>query len=491
MTRSTTNRSVMTMKHSTMIGALIAAATLLALAAGSAGFYLADRRGQPSDEHDQAAEPAGMADMRGMQDMQGADGMEGMQDMEGTEAAQDMQGMAGMGGMSMDGSIRLTSSDVSAFGITFGTAEVRSLVRDVRAVGAVEFDETRMVYVAPKFGGWIEKLHVDFTGQRVGRGDPLFDVYSPELVAAQEELLVAARMGEAADGRAIGDRTPPRDARRAEEGDGAPAGLLSSARRRLSYWDVPDERVERILETEVVPRTLTVHAPMAGIVMEKGVVEGEAYEAGANLYMIADLSEVWVNAEVFETDIGVVREGMDARIVIAAFPGEVYTGTVEYVYPTLGDRTRSMRARIALRNPATRLKPGMYATVSLRVRLGEMLAVPASAILYSGERAVVFVAMDGGEIVPREVVAGLRGEDGVQVLEGLEPGERVVTSAQFLLDSESNLAEVMRAMMAQMGMSDMGDMDMDMGGMEGSDTGDMDMGGMDMGGAARDSTGGR
>ena len=370
--------------------------------------------------------------------MEGMDGMEGMQmegqarEMEGRDEGMDMEGMA------MDGSIRLTPGELSTFGITFGTAEVRPLVRTVRAVGVVEFDETRMAYVAPKFGGWAERLHVDFTGQRVRAGEPLLDVYSPDLVTAQEELLLAARMAESAG------------MSRFEDVAQGSRDLIESTRRRLAYWDITDEQISRLLETGEVSRTLTVHAPVAGVVMEKDVFQGQAFQPGRNLYMIADLSEVWVSVEIFEADVPLVREGMPAEISVASLPGETLTGTIEYVYPTLAERTRSMRARIAVPNPGARLKPGMHATAVLRAALDETLTVPSSAVLHTGERAVAFVDMGGGELMPHELRLGARGEGYVQVLESLEPGHGVVTSAQFLLDSESNLAEVMQAMMAQM-----------------------------------------
>jgi multidrug efflux pump subunit AcrA (membrane-fusion protein) len=390
-------------------------------------------------------------------------GDEPAQERAGAEGSESEGGMAGMGGMamSMDGSVRLSAEDVRTFGITFGTAEVRSLQKAIRTTGLVEFDETRMAYVAPKFGGWAERLHVDFTGEPVRAGQPLLDVYSPDLVTAQEELLLAARMAESVGGSAV-------------EGvaDGA-RDLLESAKRRLRYWDIPEAEIRRILETGEVRRTLTLHAPVSGIVMEKGVVQGQAFRPGTNLYMIADLSTVWVNAEVFEADAALVREGMPAEIRVAALPGRVFTGRVEYVYPTVGERTRSMKARISLPNPRAELKPGMYATVTFAADLDEALAVPASAVLHTGERAVAFVDMGSGRLMPHELTLGMRGEDHVQVLDGLDPGQRVVTSAQFLLDSESNLAEVMKAMMAQMNMSDMGGMEMDTGSMEMEGTGGM------------------
>ena len=376
-------------------------------------------------------------------------------------------GMGGMDmGMSMDGSIRLTPDDIGTVGITFDEAAVRPLARMIRTVGMVEFDERRMAYVAPKFGGWVEKLHVDFTGQPVRAGEPLLEVYSPELVAAQEELLLAVRMAESVGGSQVEGVT-----KGAED-------LLASARRRLAYWDISDRQIRRIIETGDVRKTLTLYAPVSGIVMEKDVFEGQAFRAGENLYMVADLSGVWVNAEVFEADAALVREGMPAEVRFSALPGQSIAGRIEYVYPTLGEKTRSMRARVSIPNPGGELKPGMYATVTMDVDLGERLTVPSSAVLQTGEKALAFVDMGGGTIMPHELVLGVRGQDRVEVLDGLEAGQRVVTSAQFLLDSESNLAEVMQAMMAQMNMSDMEGMDM-----KGMNMGEEAMKGMDMGGA--------
>ncbi len=409
---------------------------------------------------DSGDSPDGNADPMAGMDMSvpDADGMEGMD----------------MGGSASDGSVRLSARDMATFGITFGTVAVRPHTTEVRSVGVVDFDETRMVYVAPKFGGWVEDLRVDFTGQVVRRGQPLFDVYSPELVAAQEELLLASRMARSLESS------------RVEGAAGSASDLAASARRRLAYWDISSEQIDRLLETRQVRRTLTVYAPASGIVMEKNVAEGQAFTPGANLYMIADLSRVWVNAEVFERDIWAVRQGMLAQISVAAVPERAFEGRVEYVYPTLAEGTRSMRARITIANPGSVLKPGMYATVRLTVDLGPTLTIPGSAVLYSGERAVAFVDMGDGRLMPHELELGTRGREWIQVVSGVAERQRVVTSAQFFLDSESNLAEVMRAMMAQMNLSEASGMDMggmDMEGMDESPSDGMDsMDGMDMSG---------
>lgn len=358
--------------------------------------------------------------------------------------------MPGMAGMEMDpeqGTIRLTSDQIRTFGVTFGTVERRTIERTIRAVGVVDFDETRMAYVAPKFGGFVERLYVDFTGKPVSRGQPLLEIYSPELVSAQEELLLARRLAERVGASGV---------------EGVAAGstdLLESAKRRLRYWDISEAQIEHLLTTGEVRKTMTLHARVSGIVMEKNVFEGQAVRPGENLYMVADLSRVWIEAELFEADAALVHAGMPATIEVAAYPGKTFSGTVEYVYPTLEERTRSMKARVALVNPGGRLKPGMYATVRLGRELGEAVAIPRSAVLQTGEKAVAFVDMGGGRLMPHELRLGTTGEEYVEVLDGVEPGDGVVTSAQFLLDSESNLAEVMRAMMAQMGLSDMGDME--------------------------------
>ena len=379
-----------------------------------------------------------------------------------TAATADMAGMEGTGGMegmnmSADGSVHLTADQISQFGITFGTVEMRTLENEVRTVGAVTFDETRIAEVAPKFGGFIERLHVDFTGQQVRRGQPLLEIYSPELVAAQEELLVARRLERTMDESAV---------------PGVPAGssdLLAASTRRLRLWDISEAQIEEILRSGKVQRTLTLHAPASGVVVEKNVVRGQAIQPGQTLYTIADLTEVWVEAELRESEAGSVREGSGATLELAAFPGRPFKGRVEYVYPTLQEESRTLKARIAVANSDGRLRPGMYATVRITTPTRRVLSVPASALIRTGERSMVFVDMGGGSLMPHEVETGDAGDEYVEILSGVEPGQRVVTSAQFLLDSESNLGEVMKAMMGQMGAADMQGMDMpgmDMPGMD-------------------------
>lgn len=370
------------------------------------------------------------------------------------------EGMAGMEGMDMStaAGVRLTPEQVRDFGITFDYVEERQLSYEVRTVGIVDFDETRVTAVAFRFGGFIERLFVDFTGKPVRRGDPLVEIYSPELVAAQEDLLLAARLD-----RTVGETSVP--------GVAVSSDLLGAARRRLRLWDITDAQIDEILNTGVAQRTLVVHAPFSGVVIEKNVVAGQAVQAGQTLYTVADLSRVWVEAELREADAGLVREGSTASIELGALPGERLEGRVEYVYPTLRTDARTLEARIAIANPHGRLKPGMFATVRLSAPTVRTLAIPVTAILRTGERQIVFADTGAGQLMPFEVETGRIAGDYAEVLSGLEPGQRVVTSAQFLIDSESNLAEVMKAMMGQMNPSDMGSMP------KGADMSGMDMSG--------------
>ena len=359
-------------------------------------------------------------------------GMQGMQGMSG------MQGMAGMS-MSADGAIALTADQIRTFGVTFGDAEVRSMTNTVRATGNVVVDETRIVQVAPRVGGFVERLHVNVTGQQVRRGQPLLELYSPELLAAQQELLLAARLQ-----RSIGQSSVP----------GIPdntTDLVAAARRRFQLWDVSDAQVNEILRTGRTRRTMTLYAPASGVVTERMVVQGQSIMAGEKLYTIADLSRVWVEADLRGADAASVRAGTTADIDITGLEGRVFTGRVDYVYATLETDARTTRARIAVSNGSGLLKPGMYATVRLSTPSRTALTVPASAVVRTGERAFVFVDLGGGKLKSQDVELGASAGDYTEVLAGVEPGQRVVTSAQFLLDSESNLGEVMKSMMG-MGM---------------------------------------
>lgn len=349
--------------------------------------------------------------------------------------------MAGMPGMGAEGSVTLTADQIRTFGITYGTVERRRLATVVRTAGVVAFDETRVSQVTPKIGGFIEQLHVDFTGQPVRRGQPLLELYSPDLVAAQQELLLAAQLQ-----RSVGSSAVP----------GFPAdsaNLVAAARRRFALWDIADQQIDEILRTGRVRRTLTLFAPTSGIIVEKKVVSGQSVMAGEHLYTIADVSRVWIETELRVGDAADVRVGSAANIDVAGLPGRSFKGRVEYVYPTVQPEARTIRARVAVSNGDGVLKPGMYATVRLSSPSDTVVTVPNSAVIRTGERTIVFVDTGGGQLMTHDVTLGRVTEEFTEVLGGVDEGARVVTSAQFLIDSESNLAEVMRSMIGQAGTS--------------------------------------
>ena len=357
-----------------------------------------------------------------------------------------MQGMTSMAGMNMasGGAVTLTADQIRHFGVTFGSVEVRPLTSETRTTGVVTVDETAVTQVAPKFGGFIERLYVNFTGQPVQRGDALLEIYSPELVAAQQELLLAGQLQ-----RQIGRSAVPGV-------PGSTTDLVDAARRRLKLWDISDAQVNEVLRTGQPRRTLTLYAPSSGVVIDKRVVEGQAIQPGDRLYTIANLSGVWVEIALREIDAAAIRPGTDADIELASLPGRSFKGRVAYIYPTLDSASRAVRARVVVSNKNGVLKLGMYATVRLATPSRSALTVPNAAVLRTGDRNVVFVDMGQGQLKPSDVELGRTAGDYTEVVAGLEPGQRVVTSAQFLLDSESNLGEVMRAMMGQMSSSDVG-----------------------------------
>lgn len=330
--------------------------------------------------------------------------------------------------------VRLDERSSERIGVTYATATLAPLDRTVRAVGTVAYDETRLVDVSPKIAGWVERLAVDFTGADVRRGQPLLAVYSPALVSAQEELILARRLAD----RAAADSRAATNARE----------LLEAARRRLSYWDVPEDEIRRIEESGVADKALVLRSPASGIVVEKNVVEGARIGPGATVFRIADLSRVWVEAEVFERDLPLLRVGQEAIVTFEGFPGETFRGRVTYAYPTVSVEARTGRVRLELANPGLRLKPGMYAEIRVDVPgvRDRALQVPRAAVVHTGERSVVFVRHTDGTLVPHEVTTGLASGDRIEILSGVEPGDRVVSSAAFLIDAESNLGSAMEGM---------------------------------------------
>jgi RND family efflux transporter MFP subunit len=333
----------------------------------------------------------------------------------------------------VDGStrIKISTEKVQKLGVKTGQAEMRQLSRTVRALGRVEPDERRVYTIAPKFEGWVERLHVDATGDRVKAGQVLFDVYSPELISAQREYLIAFQ-----GLKAMREAAP--------EAQGGMLELAQASLMRLKSWDIGEEDLRKLRETGEVKRTISYRSPVSGIVTEKAALKGMRFMPGEMMYKIADLSSLWIIAEVSEQESGLVRAGQVARVRLDAYPGREFNSRVSYVYPTLNPQTRTTPLRLEIANAAGLLRPGMYAQVELAGlgSKGLVVVVPDTAVIYSGRREIVLVELAEGRYEAREVKLGVRSDDYVEVQEGIGEGEKVVISANFLIDAESNLKAV-------------------------------------------------
>jgi Cu(I)/Ag(I) efflux system membrane fusion protein/cobalt-zinc-cadmium efflux system membrane fusion protein len=328
-------------------------------------------------------------------------------------------------GASAPGEISIDAVVVQNMGVRVEPARRQTVFRHVRSIGEVEVGEDQVSVVNLRFSGWVERIHVDKTGDPVDEGQRLFDIYSPDLVAAQEEYLLALRT------------------------QGPESELVRSARRKFDLWDIAAEEIAAIAKSREVRRTLAIRSPSTGFVLDKNVMEGARVMAGEDLYRIGDLRHIWVTAEIYEFDAPWVEVGQPAQMELSHEEGKLYEGKVAYIYPSLNELTRTLGVRLEFENPDIRLKPGMFATVYIQHRrLDDVLAIPTEAILDSGRRKLVFVSAGDGRFEPREIVTGLVGDRHVtQVISGLEEGEEIVVSGQFLLDSESQLQEAMRKML--------------------------------------------
>jgi len=349
-----------------------------------------------------------------------------------TEPKQDSMGMDYIpvyeGDDEQPGQIRISPEKVQKLGVRTEPAALREMVRTVRAVGQFQLDERRLHTVTTKFEGYIENLHVNATGQPVKRGQALMEVYSPELVSAQEEYLIAW------SGRqSLKNGT--------EESLVGVGQLAESALKRLRNWDISDAQLQRLKKDGKATRTLTLYSPANGVVLEKMAVAGMRFMPGEPLFKIADLSAIWLLADVFEQDLALVHVGQSVKINVNAYPDKELTGKIAYIYPTVTPETRTAKIRVELDNPNGILKPDMYATVQLASGHGkaDALMVPDSAVLDSGTKQIVLVQRAEGLFEPREVKLGMRGNGYAEVIEGISAGENVVVSANFLIDAESNL----------------------------------------------------
>lgn len=311
-------------------------------------------------------------------------------------------------------------------GIMTTPVEIRSIFKEIRTIGLVDYDETRYTHIHTKVKGWIERLYVNFTGQRVKKNQALLDIYSPELVSTQEEYLSALS---SLTTSSVGSEA-----------------LLRSTRDRLSNWDITSEQIDKLERTGKVSKVMTLYSPFNGIVVEKKALAGMSVVEGMNLYAIADLSKVWVYADIYEFELPWLEEQQEAEMTLTYIPGKKFKGKVAYIYPYLDSKTRTIKVRLEFDNENGDLKPGMYANIVIKAaERKNSIVIPKESVIHSGERDIVFISYGKGKFEPREVTLGVSGEGGYyEVLDGLTGNEMVVTSGQFMLDSESSLREAVR-----------------------------------------------
>ncbi len=384
----------------------------------------------------------------------------------GQQAGQEMRSMKEMGASaSLEQGPSQAYATVAPFkqqliGVKTAAVEKRPLESVIRAVGRVDYDEQRIAHINLRVSGWIEELFVDYTGQRVRKGQPLFTLYSPDLVATQDEYLLALRVQDK-----VKDSPIPEVRQQAEQ-------MVEAARDRLRLWTLIDEQLNELARLGKAQTYVTIHSPIRGYVIDKKVFKGMFVEPEMRLYTIADLSTVWVNAEIYEYEVPFVQMGQLATVTFSSYAGEEFHGRVSYIYPYLNKEARTVKVRLELPNPGVLLKPDMYGDVLISVNHGTNLAIPEQAVLDSGKRTLVFVVRGEGLFEPRTVKLGPKIGSYYEVREGLTEGERVVTSGNFLIDSESKLMAATN-MMGALGMGGIR--------MEQAQMGKMEMGGMEMG----------
>ncbi len=330
---------------------------------------------------------------------------------------------------------------VQNIGVRIEPVKKQKLQKIIRTTGQVDYDERKVTAVTTKIMGWVEKLYVDYTGQYVSKGQPLFEIYSPELVSTQEEYLQAIRYL----------KKVSQSSKEVKEGA---QELVNSAKRRLLYWDISEEEIQRIEKNNSPQKTLTIYSAVEGIVVEKMVFLGQQVMAGMELYKIADLSTVWVMADIYQMDLPWIRLGQKVDLELSYLPGKTYQGKVTYIYPFLNNETKTVKVRTEVKNTSNyEFKPGMFATVKLVSPVSiDAIVVPDQAIIRSGERTIAVMSLGGGYFDPRDVKLGVESDGLVQVLEGIHEGENIVVSSQFLIDSESNLKAAIQQMRGHEGM---------------------------------------
>src|ERR1039458_5909247 len=341
------------------------------------------------------------------------------------------------------GTVQITPEKQQLIGVKYEQVELGGGSRTIRAVGKVAIDETRIGHVHTKVEGWIDKGFVDFTGKLVQKGQPLLTIYSPDMLASQRELLLAAKA-----------KTIMRDSP-LPSGFDQSESLLQATRRRLELWDLSEAQINQVLTTGEPMKNITLYSPMTGYITDRKAFPQVKVMPDTDLYTIVDLSHVWIMADVFEYEAPNIRAGQTARISLQALPGKSFSARIDYLQPEVDPTTRTLRVRLNMDNPGVMLKPDMYADVEFRVNIPSKLTVPADAVLDAGERKTVFVDRGNGYFEPRQVKTGEREGDRIQILSGLSGGERIVTSGNFLIDSESQMKAAASGMGGMAGMPGM------------------------------------
>lgn len=414
---------------------LIVGAVAIGVIAGVAvGFFAAHR--MMGDMAGMTAEKGGGSPLS-----QHAGEMRGMAQMDTKERPmQDMPGMSA----APSGAVAIPAVARQLIGVRSAPVTYASLGQEIRAVGTVGYDERGLTQVTVKTSGWVREVFVDSIGRPVRKGERLFTLYSPDILVTQDEYLLAVRtQGQLA--------ASPLAEVKANAGS-----LVDSSRERLHLWDVTDLQIAMLERRGTAEPVLTVYAPASGIVLKREALPGKYVEPGTTLYEVADLTTIWISADIYESEVAAVRPNQPASVTFAAYPGTTFRGNVSYIYPSLNTDTRTVRVRVELPNPGLKLKPGMYGNVILQTDAVKTLVVPKEAVLETGLRQLVYMDRGQGRYEPASVKLGRRSQDSVEVLEGLKEGDQIVTSANFLLDAESKLtsASSMQAMMGRIGMAD-------------------------------------
>lgn len=431
----------------------------IAVGGGSAYWYAMHKQAAASREKAASSAQSASAQSNSMGNMPGMD-MSGKQAQGST--SEPNQNMSNMPGMIMPaqpsnsaaqmqnmenmapGTVMLDAATQQKIGVTYTTVRRAHLKRTIRTVGLLQMDDEKISRVHVKVAGWIEDVFLNYVGKLVKKGQPLFTLYSPDLVSTEQEYLIARK------GQQYLAKTPYTDV--SSDAD----SLLNAARDRLRLWDVTDVQIRDLETSGKAQRVMTLYSPISGFVMTRNAYQQTYVTPETDLYEIADLSTIWVYVDIFEYEAPYVHVGQTAQMQLSYFPGRTYRGKVTYIYPTLDPKTRTIKVRLEFPNPGYELKPDMYADVQLNVNYGTQTLVPSEAILNSGTRQVVFIAKGDGYFEPRDIKIGDQFDRQTVVLAGLKPGEKIVASGNFLIDSESRLGAAMQQMTASMPGMDMG-----------------------------------